>query len=62
MCLCSNFKSYLETLITRYINSSDTTTRNMDKEISAKTIESDILVYRCNEISLQRAPDTFKNH
>lgn len=45
-----------------FINSSDTTTRNMDKEISAKTIESDILVYRCNEISLQRAPDTFKNH
>lgn len=45
-----------------YINSFDTTTRNMDKEISAKTIESDILVYRCNEISLQRAPDTLKNH
>lgn len=42
-----------------YINSSDTTTRNMDKEISAKTIESDKMQY---EISLQRAPDTFKNH
>lgn len=34
----------------------------MDKEIGAKTIESEILVYTCVETSLQRAPDTFKNH
>lgn len=34
----------------------------MNEEIGAKTTDMPVYSYTCIEISLQRTPDTFKNH